>query len=282
MSEKGASQVHVLTTKDVLEFAVPPADRRIPYGPYPLQFGDLRMPKGDGPFPVVVVVHGGCWLSEYSLDHIAGFCAALTDVGLATWSLEYRRVGDEGGGWPGTFEDVAGGVDYLRDLAKDYPLDLERVVAVGHSAGGQMVLWLAGRHLLPKDSAIIAKNPLPLSGVVALAGVSDLEAAHEQDVCGDVVGRLLGGTPEQVPARYRQASPIHLLPLGVRQRLLHGDLDGIVPIEMSRRYETEGRKRGDDVKLVVCPDAGHFEPIAPQTPAWTLVRDAIMDLIRRD
>ena len=162
------------------------------------------MPEGDGPFAVVVVVHGGCWLSEYNLDHVASFCVALTDVGLATWSLEYRRVGDEGGGWPGTFEDVARGVDHLRRLEKDYPLDLERVVAVGHSAGGHLVLWLAARSLLTEDSAIAGNNPLPLSGVVALAGVSDLEAAHEQNVCGDVVARLLGGTPEQVPARYRK------------------------------------------------------------------------------
>ncbi len=272
----------MLTTKDVLEFPVPPADRRIPYGPNPLQFGDLRMPEGEGPFPVVVVVHGGCWLSEYNLDHIAAFCAALTDVGLATWSLEYRRVGDEGGGWPGTFQDVARGTDHLRDLAKDYPLDLERLVAVGHSAGGHLVLWLAGRNLLPEDSAVISENPLPISGVVVLAGVSDLEVAHEQNVCGDVVDRLLGGTPDEVPARYRQASPMHLLPLGVRQRLVHGDLDGIVPLEMSRHYETAGKKRGDDVALIVCPDAGHFEPIAPETPAWRLVRDAIRELIRRD
>jgi len=282
MSEYGVSQVQMLTTKDVLEFPVPPADRRIPYGPNPLQFGDLRMPDGEGPFPVVVVVHGGCWLSEYNLDHIAAFCAALTDVGLATWSLEYRRVGDEGGGWPGTFEDVARGTDHLRNLAKDYPLDLERLVAVGHSAGGHLVLWLAGRNRLTEDRAIAGEDPLPLSGVVALAGVSDLEAAHEQNVCGDVVRRLLGGIPEQVPARYQRASPVHLLPLGVPQRLVHGELDGIVPLEMSRSYETAGKKRGDDVALIVCPDAGHFEPIAPQTPAWRQVRDAIRELIRRD
>ena len=175
MSKAGASREQMLTTKDVLEFPVPPADRRIPYGPSPLQFGDLRIPEGQGPFPVVVVVHGGCWLSEYSLDHIAGFCAALTDVGFATWSLEYRRVGDEGGGWPGTFKDVAGGADYLRDLAKDYSRP-------GASRGC--------RSFCGRSPGLVAGGPKPLAGrrerlpaktsttfgVVALAGVSDLRS----------------------------------------------------------------------------------------------------------
>jgi acetyl esterase/lipase len=276
------SQTEMLTTKDVLEFPVPPADRRILYGPHPLQFGDLRMPKGEGPFPVAIIVHGGCWLAEYNLDHIASFCADLTEFGVATWSLEYRRVGDKGGGWPGTFEDVAKGTDHLRNLAEGYALDLDRVVAVGHSAGGHLVLWLAARDQLPEDSPGYARNPLQLSGVVSLAGISDLEAGYEKKVCGDSVDRLLGGSPADVPSRYRQASPIRLLPLGVPQRLVHCGRDPIVPVEMSKDYEAAGRKKGDLVELTVCSDGGHFEPIAPKTPVGHLVRDAIIELTRRD
>lgn len=282
MPKNRASELQVLTTKDVLEFPVPPADHRIPYGPELLQFGDIRMPEGEGPFPVAIVVHGGCWLAEYNLDHIASFCANLTESGVATWSLEYRRVGDEGGGWPGTFEDVAKGADYLRALAKEYALDLDRVVAVGHSAGGHLVHWLAARDRLPDNSPGYARNPLQLSGVVSLAGISDLEAAFEKKVCGESVRRLLGGSPTDVPSRYRQASPIRLLPLGVPHRLVHCGRDPIVPIEMSKDYVAAGRKKGDQVEFIVCPEGGHFEPIAPQTPVWRLVRDAIIELTRRD
>jgi acetyl esterase/lipase len=167
-------------------------------------------------------------------------------------------------------------------LAEDYALDLDRVVAVGHSAGGHLVLWLAARDRLSEDSPGYARNPLQLSGVVSLAGVSDLEAAHEKKVCDDAVGRLLGGSPTDVLSRYRQASPIRLLPLGVPQRLVHCGRDPIVPVEMSSDYVAAGRQKGDQVELIGCPEAGHFEPIAPHTPVWHLVRNAIIELTRRD
>lgn len=271
-----------LTTKDVLNLPVPTADRRIPYGSHPLQFGDLRIPDGEGPFPVAIVVHGGCWLAQYNLDYISSFCAALEDEGIASWSLEYRRIGDTGGGWRGTFKDVAAGADHLRELAKSFPLDLTRVVAVGHSAGGHLVLWLAARHRLDAKSDFANNDPLPLSGVVSLAGVGDLKSASVNQVCGESVAQLLGGSPEEVPERYRQASPIELLPLGVPQRLVHGALDEIVPPELSRSYVEVAKGKEDDVELIICPGAGHFELIAPGTSAWQSVRDTIRSLVSPD
>ena len=268
-----------LTVQDILKLPVPPADHRIAYGADLLQFGDLRLPKSSGPHPVAVVIHGGCWLSEYNLDYVASLCAELTRVGVATWSLEYRRIGDPGGGWPGTFEDVAHGIDHLRTLADTYPLDLNRVVVLGHSAGGQLALLLAARRRLPRESPLYSANPLPIQGVVSLAGVTDMRYFAVKGLCAAAASRLLGGSPSEVPSRYRQTSPINGLPLAVPQRLIHGALDRIVPLALVRRYATAARKSGDDVKLPVLEEAGHFELIAPQSSAWSTVREAILSLL---
>lgn len=270
-----------LTVQDILALPVPPADHHIPYGSDPLQFGELRLPRGPGPRPVVIVIHGGCWHSRYDLSHITSLCAALTAAGVATWSLEYRRVGNPGGGWPGTFQDIASGADFVRTLAASHPLDLRRVVAVGHSAGGHLALWLAARRRLPKESALYTADPLALRGVVALAGVPDLReaVAREPRLCGGILIQLLGGSPTEVPDRYREASPIALLPLGTSQRLINGARDQIVPLELGKSYEAAARKTGDDVKLIVLDEAGHFEMIAPQSFAWPAVKEAVLSLV---
>lgn len=266
-----------LSFEEIEQLPAPTADHRIAYGEDPLQFGDLRLPQGRGPHPIVVVIHGGCWYSEYDLKHVAAFSAVLTRMGVATWSLEYRRVGDTGGGWPGTFQDVARGVDFLRVLARTYPLDLRRVVVVGHSAGGQLALWLAARKRLPKDSPLHSPDPLPLQGVVSLAGITNLRGYGSG--CGGAVTKLLGGSPDEEPLRYQQTSPIELLPLRVKQRLIHGLLDTIVPPEQSSEYEVAAGRRGDDVRLVTVREAGHFDLIAPQSSAWPAVQEAINSLL---
>lgn len=267
-----------LSFEEIEKLPASPADHRIAYGEDPLQFGDLRLPQGGGTHPVVIVIHGGCWYSEYDLKHVAAFSAALTRMGVATWSLEYRRVGDAGGGWPGTFQDAARGADFLRVLARKYPLDLRRVVVVGHSAGGQLALWLAARKRLPKDSPLYSTDPLPLLGIVSLAGITDLRGYGSG--CGGAVTKLLGGSPDEAPLRYRQTSPIELLPLRVKQRLIHGFLDTIVPPEQSSEYEVAARRRGDDVRLVTVREAGHFDLIAPQSSAWPAVQEAIRSLLK--
>lgn len=256
----------------------PPYGYKIAYGDDPLQFGELRLPKGPGPHPVVIFIHGGCWLSQYNLKHAGHLGAALAEAGVASWNIEYRRVGDVGGGWPGTFEDVARGVDYAQTLAKTYPLDLNRVVVAGHSAGAHLALWITARKNLPLDHPLHPKNPLKLSGVVPIAGVADLR--KKIAACGGAIEKLMGGAPDDQAARYSQASPIDLLPLGVKQIIVHGELDKIVPVSMGAEYAEAAKKRGDDVKLVVIEKAAHFEVIDPKSFAWARVRDEILALLK--
>jgi acetyl esterase/lipase len=225
------------------------------------------------------VVHGGYWRARYSLEHIGHLCAALVAAGVATWSLEYRRLGNHGGGWPGTFQDVAQGADHLRALGGTYPLDLARVVAVGHSAGGHLAAWLGGRHRIAPESPLHSPQPLVLRGIVPLAGVLDLWRAWELRLSRGVAKQLMGGTPAQHAERYAAGSPMALLPIGIRQILLHGTADDAVPFLISRDYAEAARAAGDAVELVTLPGAGHFEVIDPRSQEWPHVRAAVLTLL---
>ena len=248
-------------SQDILTLPPPKADARIAYGKDPLQFGDLRLPHGAGPHPVVVFVHGGFWRNAYNLDHAGHLCAALTRAGAVTWSLEYRRIGDPGGGWPGTLDDVLHGAEHIMRIAPRYGMDLQRLVAAGHSAGGQLVLWLA------------AQRALDLRGVIPLAAVSDLRRAWAMQLSGGVVRQFLGGSPDQFPQRYAATSPIELLPISVPQRVLHGTADNIVPFEMSERFA----KKSQNARLAPLKGAGHFELIDPRAREWATVQKNILD-----
>jgi acetyl esterase/lipase len=266
------------SSRDILTRAAKPADHRISYGPNEFQFGELRLPKGAGPHPVAIVIHGGCWMSEYGLSYMGHLSDALAEAGVATWSIEYRRVGNRGGGWPGTFEDVSRAADHLRKIAKNYQLDLNRVIAVGHSAGGHLALWLAARKILPKDSHLYSADPLPLRGVVSLAGITDLRRAGT--ACDANVPQLMGGSAKDKTAIFDQASPIELLPLGVPSAIVQGDSDTIIPLEMAKEYADAAKKKGDDAKLVVIEKAGHFEIVDPQSFAWEAVRNEALALLK--
>ena len=250
-----------ILSQDILTLPPPKANARIPYGNDPQQFGDLRLPSGTGPHPVVIFIHGGFWRNAYSLDHAGHACAALTRGGAATWSLEYRRIGDQGGGWPGTMDDVLHGAEHIKKLAGRYRLNLDRIVATGHSAGGQLALWLAAQ---------IAVN---LLRVIPLAAVSDLRRAWALQLSKGVVRQLLGGTPDQVPQRYATTSPIELLPISVAQRVMHGTADDTVPFDMSERFA----KKSLNAKLIPLKGAGHFELIDPRTREWEIVQKNILD-----
>jgi acetyl esterase/lipase len=271
----------LMTAGDLASLTAPPPDHRIQYGPGPLQFGNLRLPKRTGPHPVVLFIHGGCWLSQYDIAHVAALEQAMTDSGLAVWSIEYRRIGDEGGGWPGTFTDIARGADYLRVLAPQYALDLRRVVAVGHSAGGQFALWLAARRKIPATSELHVADPLTVRGVFALAPAPDLDALHASGACGNVIDRLMGGSPADHPDRYAAGSPMRLAPIGLPQLLVVGAHDQSWG-PGGRAYLARARAAGDTaVQLVDAPESGHFEMIAPATTTWPLVIGSLKALFAK-
>jgi acetyl esterase/lipase len=232
------------------------------YGRSPSQFGELMLPEGGGRFPVAVVVHGGFWKAMYGRKLMWPVCGDLVRRGWAVWNLEYRRLGlRSGGGWPETFDDVAAGIDHLASL--DAPLDLERVVAVGHSAGGHLATWLAARG----DGAVRPR------AAVSQAGVVDLVLACELSLSSGVVARLLGGRPEELPDVYAEASPAALVPIGVPLLCVHGGLDGVVPPEMSERFAERARLAGDDCELRVFDDQDHMGHIDPGNPMWQAAAD---------
>ncbi len=270
-SSRALAAQRLMTAGDLTSLTAPPPDHRLPYGSGPLQFGNLRLPKGAGPHPVVVFVHGGCWLSRYDIAHVAALEQALADSGFAVWSIEYRRVGDEGGGWPSTFADVGQGADFLRDIAPKYGLDINRVVAAGHSAGGHLALWLAARRKLPSSSELRVQNPLAVRGVFGLAPAPDLEGLHAAGTCGGVVNQLMGGSPTDHPDRYAATSLMQLAPVGVPQVHIVGAHDRTwTPV--GRAYVARAREVGDTmITLVEAPEAGHFELISPTSTTWPLV-----------
>jgi acetyl esterase/lipase len=244
---------------------LPPAGERIKYGDARQQFGELRLPAGAGPFPVIVLIHGGCWQSSFDYVYITRLAAWLTERGVATWTIEYRRLGEDGGGWPGTFRDVAAATDALRDVGKRAPLDLQRVYAAGHSAGGQLALWTATRGKLAAESELFVENALPIRGVLGLAAITDLERYRigPENSCHSSVEPLLGGPPEKVGNRYAETSPVQRLPIGVRQIFVQGERDPIVDAKSVRAYADAAEKAGDDVVLLPLPDLGHFETSVP-------------------
>jgi acetyl esterase/lipase len=237
------------------------------YGPAASQHGALHMPDTSGPHPVVVLVHGGFWWDRFDRSLMLPLALDIVARGHAVWNLEYRRVGEPGGGWPGTLADIAAGVDHLSVIAGDLGLATDRIVIAGHSAGGHLAQWVAARPGLP-DDAPGARPALTVRAVVGLAPVSDLRRAAEANLGPGAVVGLLGGGPDDLPERYALASPIERLPTGVDQLIVHGDRDRMVPIELSRTYAATARAAGDRVELVEWPGVGHFEPIDPGHGCW--------------
>jgi pimeloyl-ACP methyl ester carboxylesterase len=228
-----------------------PADARIAYGPEPLQFGDLRVPPGEGPVPLAVVLHGGYWQATYNLIHTGAMCVALGGAGIATWNLEYRCVGVPGGGWPAARGDLELALAFLHEL----PVDRMATILVGHSAGGQLALWAAKRAQLP---------------VVALAPVSDVGDAVERRGAESAPARFMA------PEHFAEGSPLELAPLGVPTIVIHGTADADVPFSMSERYVEAA---GGEAQLVALEGTGHFELIDPLAPEFAHTVAAVQRLL---
>jgi len=246
------------------------------YGADPNQVADLRIPDAKGPHPVAVLIHGGFWREVWTRDLMDAMAVVLTQQGWVTWNIEYRRVA-AGGGWPETAEDLAAAIDSLAHLAPVHDLDLDRVVAVGHSAGGHLALWAAARRSL--DASAVGSIPqVPVLAAVGLAPVANLAAAHEAELGSGAVEAFMHGSPSADRERYATADPAGLLPLGVRQVIIHGDADGEVPVEMSETYAGLAADAGDAVAYHELRGVGHYELIDPRSEAWPMVVAELNDL----
>ena len=263
---------------DLLTRPRPAPTATVAYGPDPLQVADLWLPDGKGPHPTVLMIHGGCWQTEIADRTIMNWIAHdLRRRGIAVWNIDYRGVDRPGGGYPGTFLDAAAATDALRGSAARYRLDLRRLTAVGHSAGGHLALWLAARPRLVQSSPLRTNNPLPIRTVVSLGGLPDLEQAARPpgSGCGtEVIGRISGG-------RYDETSVPRLAPLGVRQVLVNGDQDRIIPNAFAADYAAAMRARGDTVVVRMVERSGHVELIAPDSAAWRVAAREIARAVGR-
>ncbi len=271
---------------DVLTRPAPPPDQTLRYGPGPDQVADLRLPAGPataqaGRTPVLVLLlHGGFWRAAYDRVHLGPLAAALAAESFLVCTPEYRRTGQPDGGWPGTFDDVAAAVDRLPGLACSVVPSAGaqwRVILAGHSAGGHLALWSAGRHRLGPGDRWHRAAAVPgaeVAGVVALAPVSDLAECYRAGLGNDAAAELLGGGPTDQPRRYTVTDPARLVPLGVPVRLVHGTADDRVPFAMSRSFTARAQAAGDDIRLAELPGGGHFDVIDPLSAAWPAVLGA--------
>jgi acetyl esterase/lipase len=263
---------------DYLALTGPPPTSTFAYGPAPSQYAELFRPAGKGPFPVVVLVHGGCWTVEFGgITQMRNVANALSGAGIAVWNVEYRRVDEPGGGYPGTYQDMNAALDRLAAEAPAQQLDLSRLVAVGHSAGGQLVQWVAGRARIPASSPLHQAHPVPVREIISLGGLADLraEAALLQSSCERDVTQLTGAPSAARPDVYADTNAAELIPNGSHSVLITGEFDTVSPPRVAHDYAAKARAAGDRAEVLILPGASHYDEIAASSPAWKSVEAAI-------
>lgn len=270
---------------DYLALHGPAPSATYAYGQAPSQYAELFVPAGAGPFPVAVLVHGGCWTKEFGgitqLRHMAG---ALAARGIAVWNVEYRRVDEPGGGYPGTYQDINAALDLLAARAAAARLDVQRIVAVGHSAGGQLVQWIAGRSRIPASSPLYQARPLPVREIVSLGGLADLrrEQALIKSSCERDLVDLTGAPSASRPDVFSDTNAAELMPNGSRTVLITGALDTVSPPRVALDYAARARSAGDRAEAIVVPHASHYDEVATGGPAWGTVLQAIETALQLD
>lgn len=257
---------------DLLGRPSPKPGRSIAYGQDPLQRIDLWLPAGKPPFPTVLMIHGGCWLTDVADRSIMNWIADdLAKRGIAVWNIDYRGVDRAGGGYPGTYRDVAAAADLLVRDGAAYGLKTDRIVVVGHSAGGHLGLWLAARGALPRSSPLHADAPLRPAAVISQGGIPDLRAIGQAKGhgCGTEGALAMAGSPTaDRPDVYADTSPPEMPASGVDEIQVNGDVDPIAPPAFAADYAAKRKARGQLVRSITVPATGHVELIAPDSRAW--------------
>lgn len=284
VSGSAGAQPAPMTLADYLALSGPAPSATIAYGSAPSQFAELFRPVGKGPFPVVVLVHGGCWTVQYGgirqMHNVAG---ALAARGIAVWNVEYRRADEPGGGYPGTYQDMNAALDKLASEAARYQLDTTRIVAMGHSAGGQLVQWMAGRSKIAATSPLFQRRPLPLPIIISLGGLADLrrEKALIKASCERDMVQLAGMPSSERPDIYADTNAADLMPNGSRTILITGALDTISPPRVAYAYAARAQAAGDQARVVILPGASHYDEIAASSPSWKVILPIIEQALGR-
>ena len=271
-----------MSLDDYLALTGPAPGVHIAYGAAPSQYAQLFRPEGSGPFPVVVLVHGGCWTVAFGgITQMRNVAGALAAQGIAVWNVEYRRVDEPGGGYPGTYEDMHAALDSLQQHASRYQLDTGRIVAMGHSAGGQLVQWIAGREQLPKSSPLYRDKYLPVKNILSLGGLADLR--HEKDLikssCERDIAQLAGSASTDRPDIYSDTKAADLMPNGSRTVLATGELDTISPPRVAHDYAARAIKAGDHAEVLILPGASHYDEIAATSNAWKMILPVLKQML---
>ncbi|MDQ2819929.1 MAG: alpha/beta hydrolase [Pseudomonadota bacterium] len=263
---------------DYLALTGPVPSATFTYGKAPSQYAELFVPGGPGPFPVAVLVHGGCWTRAFGgIGQLRNMAGALTARGIAVWNVEYRRVDEEGGGYPGTYQDINAALDLLSTKAVTHRLDLQRIVAVGHSAGGQLVQWLAGRGRIAASSPLFQAHPLPVREIVSLGGLADLrrEQALIKSSCDRDMVDLTGLPSAARPDVFSDTNAAELMPNGSHTTLISGELDTVSPPRVAHDYAARAQQAGDRAEVVILPGASHYDEVATSSPSWPAVLKVI-------
>jgi acetyl esterase/lipase len=270
----GGAAAAPMSLQDYLALSGPAPTQHVAYGAAPSQFAELFQPAGDGPFPVAVIIHGGCWTKEFGgITQMRNMAGDLAGQGIAVWNVEYRRYDEEGGGYPGMYQDVATAMDRLRVVAPQHRLDLSRIVLVGHSAGGHLAQWAASRARLPRSSPLYVGDPLPVPEVISLGGLADLrnEQALIKTSCDRDMVQLAGVASATRPDIFSDTSPAEMLPAGVRTVLIHGEFDTISPLRVGQDYARRAQAAGDAAEVLVLPGGSHYDEVAAISPSWSIV-----------
>lgn len=264
----------LLTWQDIMKAETVSPTQFISYGPDSLQFGELWIPDRE-PVATVIMIHGGCWLSQYPGTKLMHMIAEdLRNHGFAVWNLEYRRVGHEGGGYPGSFLDIANGADHLREVAEEYSIPLERIIAAGHSAGGHLAAWLASRLNIPQSSPLYMSNPIPVGSVISLAGINDLRRYEDYAAspCGERTIERLVDLDERGERAYLDTSPSELLPLSIPLLEVSAAFDEPVPPFFGFRFSQKAVEAGDKAEHLLLTQSGHYEMIHSKSDEWKKIR----------